>query len=302
MALITTGAIPKSLKPIIKEWINISYEMYEQLWKDYFTVLDSEEAYEEIAGFFGTSLATRKSEGKGINYDSVGQGHITRSVHDTFGIGIILTKEHLEDNRYEQLVGAKSKAMGTSMAQTKDTYHTNILNRGFNASYTGGDGKTLFNSAHPLSKGIGTFSNTSTAIALSEASLEQACIDIAKWTDEAGMQAKVKTECIIIPPDLEFTANRILNSQLQNNTANNALNVLASTSKFPKGIKANVFLDSTTAWFVKTDVKGLYSFDRRSLEFSEDNDFDTDNLKMKVTERYSATWGDPRCAYGNAGA
>jgi len=302
MSIVTRGTFPHSLKTIIKEWVNLEYKNAANLYKDIFTIMDSKEAYEDFVGYFGTSLAVKKSEGKSVSYDSIGEGHKNRATHDTFSIGLICTSESIEDNKYSQLIAAKSKSLGISMSQTKDTFHANILNRGTNASYTFGDGVTFYNSAHPLSKSTGTFSNTSTAAALSEATLEQACIDIANWTDEAGMHAVIKPQCLVIPPALKFIAMRILKSSLQNDTANNALNALSASGAFPKGIKENVFLDSTTQWQVLTDVKGLVSLDRTGLVYSEDNDFDTDDIKMKVKERYSATVSDPRAAYGNAGA
>ena len=99
-----------------------------------------------------------------------------------------------------------------------------------------------------------------------------------------------------------FEANRILNSVLQNDTANNAVNVLNATNALPKGLCVNHYLTDTDAWFVRTNApRGLISYEREAVDFSTDNDFDTSNAKAKAYERYSVMWTDWRGIYGSPG-
>ena len=155
---------------------------------------------------------------------------------------------------------------------------------------------------HPNFSG-GTWSNLlSTAADLSEAALEQACIDIMKYTNDRGLRISVMPETLIIPVDTLFEAKRILGSDGRVSTADNDLNALKSMGKFTK-VVVNHYLTDTNAWFIRTNVQnGMKLFERRSMDFGIDNDFDTENAKYKASERYVFGWTDPRSIYGTEGA
>ena len=188
------------------------------------------------------------------------------------------------------------------MRQIKENVGANIYNRAFNTGYLGGDGSALLVSTHGNVAG-GTYSNILTVAAnLSEAALEQACIDISKFTNDAGLRIQIMPLCLVIPTELQFEAERILKSQYRVGTPNNDIHALASMGKFPKGIKVNHYLTSTTAWFLRTNCPdGMKYFERKGDTFTEDNDFDTENAKFKTISRYSFGWTDPRALYGTAG-
>ena len=138
---------------------------------------------------------------------------------------------------------------------------------------------------------------------LSETALEQACIDISKWTDDRGLKIAVMPKCLVVPVDLQFEAERILKTSYRVGTADNDINALYHMGKFPEGIKVNHYLTDVDAWFLRTDVlEGMKLYQRRPLQFTIDNDFDTENAKFKATERYVFGWTDPRAIYASAGA
>jgi hypothetical protein len=188
------------------------------------------------------------------------------------------------------------------MRQTKEVLGANVYNRAFNSSYTGGDGVSLLSSSHANIKG-GTWSNQlSTASDLSEAALEQACIDIAGFTNDAGLLIAVKPESLIIPRQLMFEAKRILGTDGRVGTDNNDLNAIKTLGLIPE-VHVNHFLTDNDAWFIRTNVPhGMKYFERRGDQFDMDNDWDTENAKFKATARYSFGWTDPRGLYGSAGA
>jgi hypothetical protein len=188
------------------------------------------------------------------------------------------------------------------MRQTKEIVGANVYNRAFTAGFTGGDGTVLLNASHPNFAG-GTWSNIlATAADLSEAALEQACIDIAGFTNDRGLQIKVLPQTLVIPRQLIFEAKRILGSDGRVGTDNNDLNALKTLGSIPKMV-VNHYLTDTDAWFIRTDVKeGMKYFERRADEFGMDEDFDTENAKYKATARYSFGWTDPRALYGTPGA
>lgn len=302
MAVINTGSFSKALWPGVNAWYGKAYDEYPVEWTTLFDSFTSRKAFEEDVGVSGFGLARVKPEGQGISYDSEQQGYISRYTHVNYGLGFIVTKEAFEDDQYDVVAERRARGLAFSMRQTKETIAANVYNRAQTSGYTGGDGVVLLSTAHPNVAG-GTQSNKlATAANLSEAALEQAVIDISRYTNDRGLKIAVQPKSIILPPELMFEAERIMKSQYRVGTPNNDISALVSTSKFPGGVHVNHYLTSTTAWFVRTNVQdGMKYFERRGDTFTEDNDFDTENAKFKATGRYSFGWTDWRGLYGSEG-
>src|SRR6056297_1030049 len=306
MGVISTNNFAKDIVPGVKIWFGTKYKEYPIEYMDIFEKTTSTRAFEEEAGVTGFGLAALKTEGAGIAYDEQEQGFVSRYTHATYGLGFIITREMYEDGIAVTVALRRANALAFSMRQTKETVASNILNRAFNSSYTMGtnsDGKELCATDHPNKSG-GTWSNElSTAADLSEAALEQACIDISGFKTDRGLTIAIKPQKLIIPPALEFDAMRILESIGQSGTANNDINAIRASSKFPKGIVVNHYLNDTNNWFIQTDCPdGLKYMERRADSFGTENDFDTENAKFKSTFRCSFGWSDPRGIFGSAPA
>jgi len=303
MPPILTGNMAKALYPGVSAWYGMAYNEHKPEYPDLFSYNKSTRNFEEEVGVTGFGLATIKSEGQSITYDTQFQGYIKRYTHVTYGLGFIITMEMMEDDLYDVVGRRRARGLAFSMRQTKEITGANVFNRAFNSSYTGGDAKEMCATDHPNVSG-GTWANELTIAAdLSEASLEQACIDIGKWTDDRGSKIAVRPQRLVIPNDLEFEAIRILQSTLQNDTANNAINAIKAVGKIPQGYRVNHYFNDTDAWFIITDCPdGTKYFERRPDKFAVDNDFDTENAKFKSTGRWSFGWTDPRGVFGSPGA
>ncbi len=280
-----------------------AYDEFPVEWDKLFEKHSSKRAFEEDVGVSGFGLAVEKPQGESITYDSERQGFITRYSPTVYSLGFIVTREAFEDDLYDVVASRKAQGLAFSMRQTKEIVGANVYNRAFNTSYVGGDGVTLLNSAHPLMAG-GTFSNIlATAADLSEASLEQAAIDIQGFTNDRGLKISVKPKTLVIPYQLEFEANRILKTVGRVGTDLNDINAIKEMGMFPGGVVVSHYLTDTDAWFIRTNVQhGMKYFSRRDDEFGMDNDFDTENAKYKATARYTFGWTDPRALYGTPGA
>ncbi len=302
MSVINSGSFAKALWPGVNAWYGRAYDMYPEEYTKLFDKQTSSKAFEEDVGVSSFGLAVQKSEGAPISYDSERQGFITRYQHAVYALGFIITREMMEDDQYDVIGKRKAEGLAFSMRQTKEVIGANVYNRAFNSAYVGGDGVSLINAAHPNIKG-GTWSNQiATASDLSEASLEQACIDIAGFTNDAGLLIAVRPEALVIPRQLIFEAKRILGTDGRVGTDNNDLNAIKTLGSIPSVI-TNHFLTDTDAWFIKTNVQnGMKYMERRADSFDMDNDWDTENAKFKATARYSFGWTDPRALYGSAGA
>jgi hypothetical protein len=302
MSVINTGSFAKALWPGVNAWYGKAYDEYPVEYTSLFEKNSSTRAWEEDVGTSGFGLAVQKGEGAPISYDSERQGFITRYQHAVFALGFVITREMMEDDQYDTVGKRKAEGLAFSMRQTKEIIGANVYNRAFSGSYLGGDGVSMISNAHPNIKG-GTWSNTlSTAADLSEAALEQACIDIAGFTNDAGLLIAVRPETLIIPRQLMFEAKRILQTEGRVGTDLNDLNALKTLGVIPK-VVTNHYLTDQDAWFIRTNVKhGMKYFERRADGFEMDNDFDTENAKFKATARYSFGWTDPRGIYASAGA
>ena len=274
---ITTGNFAKALWPGVNSWYGQSYNDFKTEYTDVFTTHKSKRAWEEDVLVSSFGLAFQKNEGAAVQYDTERQGFTTRYTHVEYALGFVITKNMVADDLYGIVGPRRSKALARSLRQTKETVAANVLNRAFTSGYTGGDGSILCVSSHANVAG-GTWSNViSTAADISEAALEQAVIDMGKWTDDRGLKIAVRPKKIVVPVDLDFDVNKIMKTEYQVDTANNTVNLVRS--RFPSGVAINHYLTDTDAWFILTseDQNGLKHFERAADSFDMDNDFDTSN-------------------------
>jgi Mu-like prophage major head subunit gpT len=300
---ISRAQLLKELLPGLNALFGLEYARYGEEHKEIYETETSERSFEEETKLSGFSAAPVKNEGTAIAYDNAQEAWTTRYNHETIALGFSITEEAIEDNLYDSLSARYTKGLARAMAYTKQVKAAAVLNNGFNSSYTGGDGVSLFNSAHPLVNG-GTNANTpTTQVDLNETSLEAAVIQIAAWTDERGLLIAAKPKKLIIPPSLMFVAKRLLDTELRVATNNNDINAIKQMGAIPEGYTVNHFLTDPNAWFLTTDVpNGLKHFVRTPLQNSMDGDFDTGNVRYKSRERYSFGWSDPLGIWGSSGS
>jgi hypothetical protein len=281
----------------------LEYARYGEQHKEIYETETSERSFEEETKLSGFSAAPVKNEGAAIAYDNAQEAFTARYTHETIALGFSITEEAIEDNLYDSLSSRYTKALARGMSYTKQVKAAAILNTGFTAGVTYGDGVTLFSTAHPLISGGVNSNRPATPADLNETSLENAVIQIAAWTDERGLLIAAKPKKLVVPPALQFVATRLLETELRVGTADNDINAIKNNGSIPGGYTINNFLTDTNAWFLLTDVpNGLKHFVRSPLANSMDGDFDTGNVRYKARERYSFGVSDPLGVYGSPGA
>lgn len=303
MGVITSSSFARLLYPGLNTIYNTKYNEYAPEWPQIFDSQKSSRAFEEELGITGFGMPQVKPEGKSISYDEMSQGWLVRYTHAVFALGFIVTKEVFRDNLYPQVSLRQATSLAFSMRQGKETVAANVLNRAFNASYTGEDGATLCSTSHLTKTGLTWANRPSTDADLSEAALEQALIDVAAFINERGMKIRILAQKLIIPSALEFEAVRILkNTQSRPGTADRDINAIATIGAFKQGYTVNHFLTDPDAWFIKTDCPdGMKCFQREPMTFDVDDDFPTSNALFKAEERYSMGVTDKRSIYGSSG-
>jgi hypothetical protein len=300
---ISRAQLLKELLPGLNALFGMEYARYGEEHKEIYETETSERSFEEETKLSGFAAAPVKNEGSAIAYDNAQEAWTARYTHETIALGFSLTEEAIEDNLYDSLSSRYTKSLARAMAYTKQVKAASILNNGFDSNYSGGDGKPLFDTQHPLVSGGVNSNEPATPADLNETSLEAAVIQIAAWTDERGLLIAARPRKLIIPPSLQFVATRLLDTEKRVGTADNDINALRNNGSIPEGYAINHWLTDTDAWFLTTDVpNGMKHFVRTPLAQSMDGDFDTGNVRYKARERYSFGWSDPLGMFGSPGA
>ncbi len=299
---ITRAQLVKELEPGLNALFGLEYKNYEQEHLQIYDVESSDRAFEEEVMLSGFGEAPVKTEGAGLAYDTAQEVYTARYTHETIALAFSLTEEAVEDNLYDRLARRYTMALARSMATTKQIKAASVLNGAFTTS-TGGDGVPLCADNHPIIGGPDQKNELATPADLSETSLEQAIIDIQSFVDERNLKIAIQGLKLIIPKELQFTADRIMKSTLRVGTADNDINAIKNMGMIPQGYTVNHYLTDPDAWFVKTDApNGMKMFDRVSMKTAFEGDFDTGNVRYKARERYSFGFSDWRGIFGSPGA
>ena len=301
---ISRGQLVKELEPGLNALFGLEYNRYDNEHAEFYDVETSDRAFEEEVMLSGFAQAQVKPEGSGVTFDNAQETFTARYTHETVALAFSITEEAIEDNLYDRLASRYTKALARSMAQTKQVKAVNPLIQGLPTTnnFNSGDGVSLFNTSHPTI--AGTVKNTLTTQAdLNETSLEQSLIDIAQMTDERGLKIAARGLKMIIPSELQFTAERLMKSEKRVGTADNDINAVRSMGMVPQGYVVNNFLTDTDAFYITTDVpNGMKYFQRAAIKTAMEGDFDTGNVRYKARERYSFGVSDFRGIFGVEGA
>ena len=300
------------LLPGLNALFGDEYARYDNQHEEIYTTENSERSFEEELKLSGFGAAPVKDEGSAINYDTAQESFVARYTHETIAMGYAITEEAMEDNLYVSLSARYTKALARAMSYTKQVKSVFPLNNGFTNSFQGGDGVNLFTASgdgvtggdgHPLVNGGKNSNRPATAADLNETSLEDAVIQIGKWTDERGLKIAARPRKLIVPSDLQFVATRLLQSDYRVGTADNDINAVKTNGVIPEGYSVNNYLTDTNAFFIVTDVPdGMKMFVRSPMTTNMDGDFDTGNVRYKARERYSFGVSDPLGVWGSPGS
>ena len=300
---ISRAQLVKELEPGLNALFGMEYDRYDAEHAEIFDTESSDRAFEEEVMLVGFGNAQTKAEGAGVSFDSASEAYTARYTHETISLAFALTEEAMEDNLYDRLGARYTRALARSMSHTKQVKAAAVLNNAFDSNFAGGDGKELCATDHPLAGG-GTFRNElATAADLNETSLENALIDISTFVDERNMIIALRGTKLIVPTQLQFVADRLLESTLRVGTADNDVNAIRNMGMLPEGYTVNHFLTDPDAFFIKTDTpNGFKHFERTPMSTGMEDDFDSGNMRFKARERYSFGYSDPRAVFGSPGA
>ena len=299
---ISRAQLAKELEPGLNALFGMEYTRYENEHAEIYTEETSDRAFEEEVMLAGVGTAPTKQEGSAISFDDAQETFTARYTHETIALAFSITEEAIEDNLYDRLAARYTRALARSMANTKQIKAAAILNNAFSTSSPIGDGAALCSTSHPSVSG-NQRNILSVASDLNETSLEQSLIDIAGLTDERGLKIAVRGMKLVIPKELQFVAERVINSNLRSGTSDNDANAIKNMGMLPEGAVVNHYLTDTDAFFILTDApNGFKYFNRSPIKTAMEGDFDTGNMRFKARERYSFGVSDWRAVFATPGA
>jgi len=300
---INRAQLAKELEPGLNALFGMEYATYDNQHTEIFDTETSDRAFEEEVMIVGFGNASVKGEGAAVEYDNATEGFTSRYSHETVALAFSLTEEAVEDNLYDRLGSRYTKALARSMANTKQIKAAAVLNNAFSTDHTGGDGQPLVSSSHPLGGGGTTANRATTHADLNETSLEDALIAISNFVDDRNLNIALQGRKLIVPNELQFVADRLLQSPGRVATSDNDINAIKNMGMIPEGYVVNNYLTDSDAWFLKTDCPdGFKHFERSPMQTSLEGDFDTGNMRYKARERYSFGFSNWRAVFASQGA
>ena len=281
---------------------------YPELHKDVFNIEKSDSNYEKRSQMSGLQNMPIKTEGDSMFYDTPAQGYDRTLTPLTYAMGVRMSREMYEDIQSGDKGRLKSfiqmtKALRQSAWATEETNAANILNRAFSGSYLYADGKKLCATDHPVPKTGGSYSNTlGTPADLSYSSLTSLIQTFEDMVNLAGQPVVCLPATLYVPTDLHVQAVEIVKSKLKADTANNNINAISDIWQIE--VKVNPFLTDADAWFLlaKKAQHQLVKIERVPLQFENEGDFDTWDMKWGARMRHIFDAWDSRGVAGSEGA
>ena len=288
--------------------IHHAYDQRDKIGRGLFNVRESTQYQENTQTVGGVGLLQTKLEGESINYSSMVEGHKGTFTHIDYALGMRATREMMRDELYG-VMEDMAVELAYSANATEETILANHFNNGFDSTPTGPDGKRLFATDHVREDG-GSYSNRPATLSdLSKTTLEEALINFRKnFVDGAGKRLAIRPKYLLVAPDNQFTAARLLDSS-GNPTVNYAGSGDSESAVNPingLGLQLVVwdYLTDTDAYYILAEKENHKLLCYTREEFSTDYiyDFDTKDYKISGQFAQSSGWADARGLYASDGS
>lgn len=305
MSIVNLAQIRDLLRPGLDE-ILVDQDSYGEQWAEIFKTTQSSMAEEYDIEMRSLGAASIVSEGAPIPVDTMGQRVKNVYRHLMVANSFAVTKIAVDDNQYKNQFFNEARALKASLKDTKNQLGANILNNAFNPAYAYGTGQPACSATQPIDNG--SYSNLLVAgggatIDFGEGALEAMIILSQKTRSWSGLRVALKIDKLIVHPDEQFAASRLLDSAFRPETANNDINALNKNNYIPNGYRVNEFLTRSGAFFMLTNaLSGMKHMQRQAVETDAYADFDTKSVKFSALERYSFGISNPRALFGSPGA
>lgn len=297
---------PQLLREGIRKVFADGYALVEKNLAAMYNVQTSTKAYETDYRLAQFGAATLTSEGANIDLQDTTHLYENQYNHLKYALGFKISDEMLDDDQYGQM-RRLTAALLRSMSGTVQILAAIPYANAFTTS--GYDSTTLCSDSHPIADGS-TGDNKTTA-ALDALGLETALELFKRIKSEEGFYMDINPTALIVPPELEFTALRLLESMgyptidlaaepTADTLGPNDINVLRR-----QGLKlvSNPYLTDTTDWFLRGNTgeeDGIMWFWRMKPDLKDYYEESSRSQCYNSAMRLSYGWSDWRGIVGSS--
>jgi hypothetical protein len=285
----------------------VFFDRYKRLPKMYsrvFKMETSTRSIEQYSEHSGVGLLIDTGEGESIRTDSMVQGFDRTFEHGKFGLGIEVSREAIVDDKFG-IIKRRTRALANSTHETREIQAFSVLNRAFNTSFVGPDGKVLCATDHPLYKSGGVQSNRlSVAADLDHISLQLALTGFETMKSPEGFFQRNRCATLAVAPANRWNAFEILKSDKRSDTTNNATNALQYAQDGMPTPMVIPYLDDEDGWFLLAEPEdtGLVWIDREQPYEDTDIDKRAETAITMIRYRNSVGFYNYNGVFGSPGA
>ena len=266
--------------------------------KKYFDVGSMKDAYVDDLEMGGPGLVSEKVEGSELTMGALREGVTTRYLARTYGMKMLISEEAKEDSKYPEVLKLAAR-LKLSLYLTVEYDAASVPARGWNSAYVGGDGVSLFSSAHALPNG-GTFSNDmATPMTPSVQAIVVARAITLKYPGHNGLIMGNDIKKVCFPTEQWGSWKGILGSE-KDPTAGNFTQINVIKDMSIEQVPIRRWTNTTSNFFFITDAdNGLKWKWRRKPSSKTWVDNDQEVEKYGISARWARLWSDPRCVLGS---
>ena len=306
---------------VLRQAVDLFFQNYDEqppVWEGILAHREIDRPVVQSSTMLGMGDLEEVREGESIAYDKPSLGWSNSGRSRSFGRGLAFSKELYDDTQWTNMFFELIRQTAQNYPRTRDRFYARFFNNGalltgdevFNASLpgvyddpTGGfiyDGKSFFAdsaNAHPTKmsnqKIVNYFGLPLTADNLE---LVYTKMTTANSTDEQGNRIMIRPDTLVVPPELEMEATRILGAEFMMSTTGTP----SIKNVMYKRFKLIVWhhLTSADGWFLMTRKKGITALTRQKPEIDVCYDQETRAYKATVFCRFGGMVAAPRYICG----
>lgn len=280
------GAFNLALRPGARGAFADEYESLPAIYPGVTNVETSAKAIEEYIVTTGLATMPVKPELEPTPMDTPIQIGKVSVKHTSYGLGYGVSHELMINDLYGVVNEPSARFLGASQRDAEERVAHGVYNLAFTTQQAY-DSVSLLNNSHALNDGTTLANRPSPEQALGVGAIQASVERFRFLKTERGLRIRYRPEILFVPPQLEWRANELTQSQFKPYTANNEINPL---SRLGLKVESSEFLSSATAWFMLAAIRRLrawflwrerpgltddYDKSRRAAEFYNHSIFST---------------------------
>tara|TARA_R110002020_G_scaffold68553_10_gene179369 strand:- start:1480 stop:2382 length:903 start_codon:yes stop_codon:yes gene_type:complete len=283
----TRGIAPETLEKDVTHIFFNEFTRIDAIYSMLLKVDSSTKAFEDTFKVAGLGTFQLKPEGTPISYDNIVQGPRRRVTHSTYALGFRVTEE-MRDDEQHGIINRMPEDLADSARNHQEVIAHSPFNTAFvTTNFTTMDNQAICSTTHvELKTGATVANELNPGVALSTNGIESMLIQIRKTNNDQGRPIRLTPKYLVIPTDLEFTAQRLMETEQQVGNNNNDINTVKS-SRIGITPLASRYLTDVDDWWIQSAEHTATWYNRKEL--SKDSSVDAQTKDYLFDARYRAS-------------